>query len=143
MIAQKTELNRCPLDTRIAGPSPLLNRWGYPVSNNYLLEGAMMTSRLFLWVTIAGLSGCAVYEDGGIGSAGDPYYAYPDYSYGAPVYGGAYPDRRPLNPYHHYPRHSHAPVRAVPPDPGIAVGAPDYRGVQSAPPRPAGVQRSR
>lgn len=101
----------------------------------------MMTSRILLAATIFALSGCAVYESG---PAHSRYDAYPDYYYDHPVYGGAYPYYgHPFRSHHHHPRHSHAPVRTAPANPGIAVGAPDYRGVQSAPPRPAGVQRSR
>lgn len=103
----------------------------------------MMTSRLLLAVTISALSGCAVYEDDRVDSARDRYDAYPNDFHGRPVYGGACPFDHPLYPCHPYPGHSHAPQRAAPPDPGIAVGAPDYRGVQSVPPTPAGVQKSR
>ena len=84
-----------------------------------------------------------MYEDGRVGSVG--YYddAYPDYRYGYPIYGGAYPYHYPYRSHHPFPRHSHAPARTAPVNPGIAVGAPDYRGVQSMPPRPAGVQPRR
>lgn len=92
---------------------------------------------------IFALSGCAVYEDGPVGSAGYHYDAYPDYTYGYPVYGGAFSYHHPYRSHYHIPRHSHPPVRTAPVSPGIAVGAPDYRGVQSVPPRPAGVQRRR